>query len=1054
MTFKHKLSRRLALLKDRAVLYAAVTLAAAVISCERPLATDQGADIAALVVWPKTVTLQQNQTTDFVAVGMTTAGDTVLVPVSWSVTGGSIVDSTTSKGQHYGHYRAGADAGTFKVVGKHLATGKSDTATAVVSPVVVPVTAVVVAPATANVTVDSTVQLVAIPVDSAGTALGGRTVTWTSGAPGVATVDGSGLVTGVAAGSATITATSEGKSGSAAVTVAAAPPAPVASVSISPASASVSVGQTVQLAAMPKDANGNLLSGRTVSWLSGNPGVATVSASGLVTGVSTGAATITAASEGKSGTAAMTVSSVPVASVAVSPTSASVAVGQTQQLSATPKDANGNPLTGRTVSWSSGNTAVATVAASGLVTGVSAGAATITAASEGQTGTAAITVTSVPVASVAVSPTTASVAVGQTQQLSATPKDASGNPLTGRTVSWSSGNTAVATVSASGLVTGVGAGAATITAASEGQSGTAAITVTSVPVASVAVSPAAASVPVGQTVQLTATPKDANGNTLSGRTIAWASSNPAAATVNTSGRVTGVAAGTATITATSEGKSGTAAITVTAPPAPAPVASVAVSPASASVPAGQAVQLSAVTKDSAGTVLTGRALTWASSNGGIASVNGSGLVTGVAVGAATITATSEGKSGTAAITVTALPPVTGSCLALAGPTITLSGMSTSPYQNTSLVSGTKIDATTAQWLLNTPDVWGYMGSSSNLCWHSGQILGTIPPSTPYEDNLNGYHLMYGVDVHGASPLVEGLTIFTGGDGITFDAAEDANWTVRDVHMTYIRDDCIENDFLNSGLVDRSFFDGCYDFMSARAYGGGAADGSANTVTVQNSLIRVQGMDKLYPGLSAPGYGGFWKWSGSGSPNTDIGPMLVITNTVFRADAPPVEGNGAGLYMAPVPGKLKSCANNVMVWLGPGSFPEPLPSCFTVLTGQAGRDYWDNAVAQWKAAHPTLVDMAPPIVSLWSPGLSGSSTLTGTVTLVATAVDDQALLGVQFALNGQSIGAEVLTAATPAKFPLTWDSHGLANGTYTLTATARDAAGHRTTSAGVTVTISN
>jgi len=969
MTFKHKLSRRLALLKDRTVLFAAATLAAALISCERPFATDQGADIASLVVWPKTVTLQQNQTTDFVAFGMTTAGDTVLVAVSWSVTGGSIVDSTTSRGQHYGHYKAGADPGTFKVVGRHLASGKSDTATAVVSPVVVPVAAVVVAPATANVIVDSTIQLVAIPVDSAGTALGGRAVTWTSGAASVATVDGSGLVMGRAAGFAAITATCEGKSGSAAVTVAAAAPAPVASVSVSPASASVSVGQTVQLAATPKDANGNRLTGRTVTWSSGNSGVATVSASGIVTGVSPGAATITAASEGKSGTAAVTVSSVPVASVAVSPTSASVSVGQTVQLAATPKDANGNPLTGRTVTWSSGNTAVATVSASGLVTGVSAGAATITAASEGQSGSAAITVTSVPVASVAVSP-------------------------------------------------------------------------------------ASASVQTGQAVQLTATPKDANGNPLSGRTIVWMSSNTAAATVNTSGRVTGVAAGSATITATSEGKSGTAAITVTAPPAPAPVATVAVSPASASVAAGQAVQLSAVTKDSAGTVLTGRTVTWASSNSGIASVSGSGFVTGVTVGAATITATSEGKSGTAAITVTAPPPVTGSCLALPGPTITLSGLSTSPYQNTSLTSGTKIDATAAQWLLNTPDVWGYMGSSSNLCWHSGQILGTIPPSTPYEDNLNGYHLMYGVDVHGASPLVEGLTIFTGGDGITFDAAEDANWTVRDVHMTYIRDDCIENDFLNSGLVDRSFFDGCYDFMSARAYGGGAADGSANTVTVQNSLIRVQGMDKLYPGLSAPGYGGFWKWSGSGSPNTDIGPMLVITNTVFRADAPPVEGNGAGLYMAPVPGKVKSCANNVMVWLGPGSFPEPLPSCFTVLTGQAGRDYWDNAVAQWKAAHPAPVDMAPPIVSLWSPGLAGSSTLTGTVTLVATAVDDQALGGVQFALNGQPIGAEVSTAATPAKFPLTWDSHGLANGTYTLTATARDVAGHRTTSAGVTVTISN
>src|SRR5213080_3687646 len=182
MTFKHKLSRRLALLKDRTVLFAAATLAAALISCERPFATDQGADIASLVVWPKTVTLQQNQTTDFVAFGMTTAGDTVLVAVSWSVTGGSIVDSTTSRGQHYGHYKAGADPGNFKVVGKHLASGKSDTATAVVSPVVVPVAAVVVAPATANVMVDSAVQLVAIPVDSAGTAPGGRAVTWTSGA--------------------------------------------------------------------------------------------------------------------------------------------------------------------------------------------------------------------------------------------------------------------------------------------------------------------------------------------------------------------------------------------------------------------------------------------------------------------------------------------------------------------------------------------------------------------------------------------------------------------------------------------------------------------------------------------------------------------------------------------------------------------------------------------------------------------------------------------------------------------------------------------------------
>jgi uncharacterized protein YjdB len=165
-----------------------------------------------------------------------------------------------------------------------------------------------------------------------------------------------------------------------------------------------------------------------------------------------------------------------VASVSVSPSSATVQVGKTQQLTATLKDASGNPLTGRTITWSSSNMAVATVSSSGLVTGVKAGAATITATSEGKSGTASITVPA-PVASVSVSPSSATVQVGKTQQLTATLKDASGNTLTGRTITWSSSNTAVATVSSSGLVTGVKAGTATITATSEGKSGTASATV-------------------------------------------------------------------------------------------------------------------------------------------------------------------------------------------------------------------------------------------------------------------------------------------------------------------------------------------------------------------------------------------------------------------------------------------------------------------------------------------------------------------------------------------------------------------------------------------------
>jgi hypothetical protein len=162
----------------------------------------------------------------------------------------------------------------------------------------------------------------------------------------------------------------------------------------------------------------------------------------------------------------------------VSPATASVAFGQTAQLTATPEDANGNALTGKVVTWATSNAAIATVSGSGLVTAILTGTATITATSGGQSGTASVTVIAAPVASVVVSPATSSVTVGQTAQLTATPEDASGNPLTGPVVTWTTSSATVATVSSSGLVTAVAAGAATITATSAGRSATATVAVT------------------------------------------------------------------------------------------------------------------------------------------------------------------------------------------------------------------------------------------------------------------------------------------------------------------------------------------------------------------------------------------------------------------------------------------------------------------------------------------------------------------------------------------------------------------------------------------------
>jgi uncharacterized protein YjdB len=246
------------------------------------------------------------------------------------------------------------------------------------------------------------------------------------------------------------------------------------------------VGASAQLSAVTRDANNNVLTGRVISWTSGNTGIATVSVSGLVTAVAAGSVSITASSEGQTGSAAFTVNAsapIPVATVSVSPGSSTLQVAAAVQLSATTRDANSNVLTGRIVTWSSSNPGVSTVSASGLVTALAAGSATITALSETKTGNAAITVSAapVPVATVSVSPSTASLLVGGTQQLSAVTRDANNNVLTGRVVTWSSSNPAVSTVSASGLVNALAAGGATITALSETKIGTSVITATAPP---------------------------------------------------------------------------------------------------------------------------------------------------------------------------------------------------------------------------------------------------------------------------------------------------------------------------------------------------------------------------------------------------------------------------------------------------------------------------------------------------------------------------------------------------------------------------------------------
>ena len=269
------------------------------------------------------------------------------------------------------------------------------------------------------------------------------------------------------------------------------------------------------------------------------------------------------------------------ASLMVSPDTVTIMTGATYQMTATVRDAAGSELVDQPVTWSTSNASGLAVSPTGLLTALAAGSYAVTATVNGLTASAGVTVlfTPGPPASLTVSPATPTVAVFDTILLTATVRDVAGNAVFCPSVTWTSSAPTVATTTinpcaeigpgnwlANTAVLGVRPGSVTITAASGTARGTASVTVVAaVPVASVTVTPAATTLAVQATRQLSATLRDANGRVIGGRPIAWRSDNAAVATVDGSGLVAGVSPGAASVTATSEGVSDTAAITVTAP---------------------------------------------------------------------------------------------------------------------------------------------------------------------------------------------------------------------------------------------------------------------------------------------------------------------------------------------------------------------------------------------------------------------------------------------------------------------------------------------------------
>ncbi|MDP1891116.1 MAG: Ig-like domain-containing protein [Gemmatimonadaceae bacterium] len=252
-----------------------------------------------------------------------------------------------------------------------------------------------------------------------------------------------------------------------------------------------------------------------------------------------------------------------VARVEIEPATLTLVEGQSLTVTAIPLDASGTEILGKAIAWSSTDSSVAYVDASGQLIAVGVGTAEIWAEAGGIAGTAAVTVTAAPVVSIALSASVLSLSKSTSQAITAVLTDALGREVQGRAVAWSSNNPAVATVSNAGVVAAIDVGYATITASIDGQTASLAVTVRRAAVASVDVSPGAMVLEIGETRQMTAVLKDAQGNVLEDRVVQWSVDNGNAA-ISPYGLLIPGRAGYVTVRATSEGVVGAVAATIVA----------------------------------------------------------------------------------------------------------------------------------------------------------------------------------------------------------------------------------------------------------------------------------------------------------------------------------------------------------------------------------------------------------------------------------------------------------------------------------------------------------
>ncbi len=705
--------------------------------------TVSNASVTRIELDPPSLTLPIGIHSQITAVGFFSDGTVHDVTAIADWTSDADATATVSRGDV-----AGVAAGTTQIRAA-IGDAKAATATTVINANLL---ALSVDPAIAALPVGFKLQLVATGHFDNGTAYDlSKQATWAADAH--ATVDLKGLATGTSPGTAHVTATFGSQTGNATLTISS---ALISRIDMSDATLTMPIATQHKLTATAVFSDNTTLDvTNQATWAAADAAIATV-AQGLVTATMTGSTDISAKLATATGHTALTVSGTPIASIDVSPATQTMPLLTHLPFIATAHFMDGTSADiSQAATWSSDNILVALVSnadgSRGHVTALLVGDAHITAKFGALSGTAAVHVSIAVATQLQVTPATSSVAVGGTQQFTATAVYSDNSTLdVTHTVVWGTLLSTKASISnaegSQGLATGLTAGTSGITATYGLLTATAQLTVTAATLTKLEIEPATVSLSLLATKQLSAMATYSDNSVVDVTAqCTWSTSAALSATVTNGllsrGLVTGLLPGSVTITAAFGTQSATAAVTVT----PAQLTSISATPNPLITQKGNTKQLAvqALYTDLSTSDFTASA-SYVSSAPQTATVSPSGLVTAVAAGLATITVTANGQMTTVLVTVT--PAILVNLTVLGGDVSLPAGLHV-PV----IVLGHYSDGTTADITPNVTFTTGNasIASVSNVAANIGDLSANAQGQTTLTAHVGDLSATVNVNITGA-----------------------------------------------------------------------------------------------------------------------------------------------------------------------------------------------------------------------------------------------------------------------------------------------------------------